>query len=144
MVRFVLLAVLACACDDPDALRLVGPPRATLVIASDGLGPYTTVLVACRTTRPIGPTPRANARAQVDVDGLPAEFVSRVGSRRIVCYDAAPVGEGERRTRVGQLIRVEIRARGRVVTSRVRVRRSDPSKSYSWRSPGCAGRKQRG
>jgi hypothetical protein len=123
---------------DPDALRFVLPPRATLEGASSPeSGRRMLVHVEFRTNRPIGPGPRGNARAEAYVDGNNAEWVSRVGPKRRNCYAAASVGSRLRTAHIGQVVRFELHARGQVLRTDLRVTRGPV------RPLGCAGREER-
>ena len=132
------LTVASAPAPDPEALRFVLPPRATLERAfSPASGERIDVHVEFRTNRAIGPNPRGDARAEAYVDGNNSEWVSRVGPKRRYCYAAASVGSRLRISHVGQVVRFELHARGQVLRTDLVVERAPV------RPRGCAGRKER-
>lgn len=126
-------------------LRVVGTPDAILTYPPpDGTG-AAQLRVGFRLNRSIGVTARGNAQARVDIEGVLAEFVSRVGRKRAYCYLAAPIDAPERISTAGSGARVRfvVRAAGKTLRATATVRSETQPDQLERRPRACAGRKER-
>ena len=125
-------------------LGLVGPAAAVLTYPPPGEPGVAQLTVGFRLNRSVGLNSRGNARAQVRIEGVPAEFVSRVGRKQVFCYVAAPIDapKSVRSTGDGAPVSFAVLAMGQALKVTGRARSETGPGRLQPRPPGCAGRKE--